>query len=92
MWHNELKNCDTAKEKISHLKGMLKDAGMDGRFSDSKAREIKERRELEKDIEEANDFAAKFGAKEDKGRRKIDHKDWGIDEDLLGNGEERDSD
>ncbi|KAE9985982.1 hypothetical protein BLS_003004 [Venturia inaequalis] len=92
MWHNELKNCDTAKEKIAHLKGMLKDAGMDGRFSESKAKEIKERRELEKDIESAKDFASKFGAQEDKGRRRMGNKDWGIDESLLGGGEESDSD
>jgi hypothetical protein len=84
MWHNELKNCDTSKEKILHLKDMLKDAGMDGRFSESKAKEIKEKRELEKDMEEAKDYAAKFGAQEDKGRRKLGAKDWGIDESLLG--------
>lgn len=92
MWHNELKNFDTAKEKIGHLKGMLKDAGMDGRFSESKAKEIKEKRELEKDIESAKDFASKFGAQEDKGRRKMGNKDWGIDESLLGGGKESDSD
>nr|CEG04223.1 unnamed protein product [Fusarium clavum] len=44
LWHNELKQYgDDAKAKIRHLKKMLSDVGMDGRFSEAKAREIKER-------------------------------------------------
>jgi len=88
MWHNELKNCTTPSAKVKHLKDMLKEAGMEGRFSEAKAREIKERRELEKDIEEAKDFDAKFGAREEKERRKLGARDWGIDESLLGGGED----
>lgn len=51
MWHRELAPYDTPKAKISHLKGMLKDAGMEGRYSVEKAKKIKEERELRADLE-----------------------------------------
>lgn len=51
MWHRELAPCSTENAKISHLKQMLKDAGMDGRYSVEKARQIKEKRELAADLE-----------------------------------------
>lgn len=47
----ELLKCDTSKEKISVLKAMLKDVGMDGKFSVEKAAKIKEQREFAKDLE-----------------------------------------
>jgi hypothetical protein len=47
----ELSKCDTAKDKIRVLKNMLKDVGMDGRYSDEKAAKIKEQREFAKDLE-----------------------------------------
>lgn len=47
----ELSKCDTAKEKMSVLKKMLKDVGMDGKFSVEKAAKIKEQREFAKDLE-----------------------------------------
>ncbi|KAF2688050.1 hypothetical protein K458DRAFT_294214 [Lentithecium fluviatile CBS 122367] len=52
VWGRELANCDTPKEKIGHLKGMLLDVGMDGKYSIEKATKIKEDRELAKDLEE----------------------------------------
>lgn len=58
LWHRELAPYDAPKEKIKHLKEMLKDAGMDGRYSVEKANAIKEQRELAADLE-----AVKEGAK-----------------------------
>lgn len=51
LWHRELAPYTTDKEKINHLKDMLKDVGMDGRYSVEKAKQIKERRELAADLE-----------------------------------------
>jgi hypothetical protein len=50
VWSRELAPYDTPKAKIKHLKDMLKDAGMDGRYSLEKAKQIKEKRELEADL------------------------------------------
>ncbi|KAF2850229.1 hypothetical protein T440DRAFT_108924 [Plenodomus tracheiphilus IPT5] len=47
----ELSKCSTSKEKISVLRSMLKDVGMDGKFSVEKAAKIKEQREFAKDLE-----------------------------------------
>jgi hypothetical protein len=88
LWHKELAPYTTPSTKISHLKGMLKDAGMEGRFSEAKAREIKERRELEADMEATKEYERKFGAQDDSERRMKGPKDWGIDEELLGSGGE----
>ena len=41
----------TNKEKINHLKGMLADVGMTGRYSVEKARQIKNKRELASELE-----------------------------------------
>ena len=46
----ELSKCDTAKEKIQLLKNMLKDVGMDDKYSNEKAASIKEQREFAKDL------------------------------------------
>ncbi|KAF6809442.1 transcriptional regulator, partial [Colletotrichum sojae] len=63
IWGFELKqHGDNAKAKIKHLKGMLADVGMDGRFSEAKAREIKERRELQADLEAVQEMDANWGA------------------------------
>ncbi|KAM0561764.1 hypothetical protein ACHAPJ_002933 [Fusarium lateritium] len=68
LWHNELKQYgDDAKAKIRHLKKMLADVGMDGRFSEAKAREIKERRELLAEVESAKEMSALWGV-EGRGR------------------------
>lgn len=50
LWHKELEPYDTPKAKIGHLKTMLTDIGMQGRYSADKASAIKERRELEADV------------------------------------------
>jgi len=51
MWYKELQPYDTPKAKIRHLKEMLSDAGMDGRYSNEKASQIREERELKADLE-----------------------------------------
>ncbi|KAL9067321.1 MAG: hypothetical protein Q9157_006848 [Trypethelium eluteriae] len=61
MWHRELAPYSTPSAKVTHLKKMLKDAGMDGRFSVEKARAIKERRELEQDLEAVKEGDKRWG-------------------------------
>lgn len=51
MWFKELAPYDASRAKIKHLKGMLADAGMSGRYSEAKAEQIKEERELKADLE-----------------------------------------
>ncbi|KAI5210076.1 hypothetical protein E4T39_00642 [Aureobasidium subglaciale] len=67
MWFKELAPYDTPKAKIKHLKDMLKDAGMDGRYSEPKAKAIKERRELEADLEAVQEGAKQWGNEGDSG-------------------------
>jgi hypothetical protein len=69
VWSKELAKYDTTKEKIKHLKGMLSDAGMDGRYSDEKAAKIKEKREFAKDLEAIQEGEAVWGKTEDTGGR-----------------------
>nr|POE93558.1 hira-interacting protein 3 [Quercus suber] len=63
LWHKELANCSNAKQKIKHLKALLTDAGMTGRYSVEKARAIKEARELADEIEAAQEFNKRWGEK-----------------------------
>ncbi|KAK2595554.1 hypothetical protein QQS21_006728 [Conoideocrella luteorostrata] len=81
LWHNELRHCgDDVRAKIRHLKKMLADVGMDGRFSEAKAREIKETRELLADAEAAQEMNALWGM--DSGRRasRSKHRSMKLDE------------
>jgi hypothetical protein len=67
---------------------MLRDVGMDGRFSEQKAREIKERRELMADLEavtEMNDMWGASTGRPKRGRGKerkpvVDDSDSNVDE------------
>lgn len=61
MWARELAPYETPKAKIKHLKGMLKDAGMEGRYSVEKARQIQETRELQADLEMVQEGAKRWG-------------------------------
>ena len=62
LWHNELKQYgDDSRAKIRHLKKMLADVGMEGRFSEARAREIKEARELKAEVEAAREMDALWG-------------------------------
>lgn len=67
LWHKELAPCDSPKAKIKHLKDMLKDAGMDGRYSVEKANAIKEQRELAADLEAVQEGAKIWGNEADEG-------------------------
>jgi hypothetical protein len=69
VWVKELAKCDTDKQKIKHLKEMLQDAGMDGKYSNEKAATIKEQREFAKDLEAIQEGAKAWGGDdEDSGR------------------------
>ncbi|KAL8289599.1 hypothetical protein RB597_001295 [Gaeumannomyces tritici] len=62
IWAFELKqHGDNAKAKIRHLREMLREIGMDGRFSEAKAREIKEMRELAADLEAVQEMNKSWG-------------------------------
>ena len=61
VWHKELARFDNSKDKIRHLRAMLADAGISGRFSIEKAKKIKERRELEAEVDAARKYASKWG-------------------------------
>jgi hypothetical protein len=61
LWGKELKPYETPKAKIKHLKDMLSDAGMTGRYSLEKANQIKEERELRADIEAVKEGAERWG-------------------------------
>jgi len=54
-------HCSTSAQKNAHLKRLLADVGMSGRFSEEKAKRIKEEREFNKDLEETKELAAKWG-------------------------------
>lgn len=96
MWYKELAPYTSSKAKINHLKGMLKDAGMDGRYSVDKAKQIKEERELKAELEAVQEGAKHWGepaVTEDDGRRPTKRLAKGLREfDFLGDdgGEETD--
>ncbi|KAI1865737.1 hypothetical protein JX265_008060 [Neoarthrinium moseri] len=69
IWGIELKEYgDDTKGKIRHLRKMLSDLGVTGRFSEAKAKEIKERRELMADLEAVNEMNHMWGAEGRGGR------------------------
>lgn len=61
MWYKELAPYDTPKLKIRHLKEMLSDIGMTGRFSIEKATQIREERELKADLEAVQEGDKQWG-------------------------------
>ena len=70
MWFKELAPYDTPKAKIKHLKQMLADAGMGGRFSEEKARRIREERELKADLEAVQEGDKMWG--QDKSEEEVE--------------------
>ena len=74
MWARELKPYDTPKEKIRHLKQMLADAGMGGRYSAEKASQIREARELAADLEAIQEGDKRWGNRE-KGEQNDDEEE-----------------
>jgi len=68
IWQFELKQYgDDNRAKIKHLQGVLKEIGMVGRFSEARAREIKEMRELQADLEAVKEGEKSWGL--ESGRR-----------------------
>lgn len=61
MWYKELAPYDTPKLKIRHLREMLSDIGMTGRFSIEKATQIREERELKADLEAVQEGDKQWG-------------------------------
>lgn len=61
MWWRELQPYETPKAKIKHLKDMLEDVGMKGRYSLEKARQIRDERELKADLEQIQQGAKQWG-------------------------------
>lgn len=64
MWYKELAPHDTPKLKIRHLKEMLSEAGMTGRYSAEKATQIREERELKADLEAVQEGDKHWGKAE----------------------------
>ncbi|KAF2493767.1 hypothetical protein BU16DRAFT_527967 [Lophium mytilinum] len=69
VWARYLAQYDTPKEKISHLKELLRDAGMDGRYTLEKAQKIKAKRELDAELNAVQEGAKAWGNAEDAGGR-----------------------
>ncbi|PBP26077.1 transcriptional regulator [Diplocarpon rosae] len=62
IWQFELKKYgDDNNAKITHLQDVLKQIGMVGKFSEHRAKEIKEQRELLADVEEVTAMDGKWG-------------------------------
>lgn len=70
IWGIELKKYGGDKGgKIRHLKNMLTEIGMTGRFSDARAKEIKERRELMADLDAVREGEKNWGVNQGRARR-----------------------
>ncbi|TKA78862.1 hypothetical protein B0A55_03817 [Friedmanniomyces simplex] len=67
VWSKELAKFDTSKQKLKHLKGLLDDVGLTCRYSNEKAAQIKEARELAAEIEAAKEFNDQWGQKKGRG-------------------------
>ncbi|KAK3672167.1 hypothetical protein LTR78_007920 [Recurvomyces mirabilis] len=80
VWGKELAKCDTSKAKIKHLRSLLEDAGMTGRYSAEKAKQIKESRELAAEIEAANEFNDQWGQK--KGEIQEESEESAVEEEI----------
>ncbi|KAI9868322.1 MAG: hypothetical protein M1813_005765 [Trichoglossum hirsutum] len=61
VWSKELAPYSTPGSRITRLKQMLRDIGMEGRFSAEKAKRIKEDRELKADLEAVQDGERRWG-------------------------------
>ncbi|KAK6087066.1 transcriptional regulator [Seiridium cupressi] len=69
IWGIELKEYgDDSRGKIRHLRKMLTDAGMTGRFSEARAKEIKEQRELLADLGAVQEMNELWGSEGRGGR------------------------
>lgn len=64
MWFRELAPYNSPKLKIQHLKKMLSDAGMTGRYSIERATQIRNERELKADLEAVQEGDKQWGKNE----------------------------
>ncbi|KAI5847258.1 hypothetical protein DFP73DRAFT_544732 [Morchella snyderi] len=64
IWTRELAKFETPREQIAHLKGILTDIGMTGRYSADKAKKIKAKRELKAELEAIQVNAGSWGMEE----------------------------
>ncbi|CEA17186.1 transcriptional regulator [Blumeria hordei DH14] len=79
IWSIELKKYgDDRSAKIRHLQQVLSDIGMTGRFSEAKAKQIKEARELQADLEEVQEGDKAWGLPKTRKARK-DHSTEGCE-------------
>jgi hypothetical protein len=69
VWARYLAQYDTPKAKISHLKELLRDVGMDGRYTLEKAQKIKAQRELAAELDAVQEGAKNWGNSSDDGGR-----------------------
>ncbi|TGZ81222.1 hypothetical protein EX30DRAFT_395725 [Ascodesmis nigricans] len=74
IWSKELAQYDTAAAKIRHLQNLLKEIGLEGQFSLSKAKKIKEERELRAEVEEIQQGAEEFSTRGTRATRKVDRR------------------
>ncbi|KAG9011904.1 hypothetical protein FRB94_007340 [Tulasnella sp. JGI-2019a] len=58
-WAKEFEGMPSSNQQIAHLKRILTELGMTGRLSLEKAKDIREKRELAKEIEDVKEFDAK---------------------------------
>ena len=96
MWWKELRPHETPQAKIRHLKNMLSQAGMTGRYSIEKANQIREARELAADLEAVQAGNKNWGKSDrndgdsDRPRRRIARGLEGLDFLIDDDGEETD--
>lgn len=62
IWSRELKDMDTPSKQISHIRSILADLGMKGRFSMEQAKAIKAKRELAQEMGASVVFKANDGS------------------------------
>lgn len=70
VWGAYLKSYDTPKQKMALLRSLLEEVGMTGRFSEEKARQIKDERELRADLEDVVVMEKKWGRKKEEPRKR----------------------
>jgi len=56
VWAKELAGLPEPREQIHHLKGLLTGVGLNGRFSQAKAKQIKLERELRAEVEDIQKY------------------------------------
>jgi len=90
VWSKEFQNLDEPSEQIKRLKEILAELGMNGRPSLEKAKAIKERRDLEKELEDVRAFeqAVAGQSSADRRRAKSSKTKQSVDSDDEGTGSE----